>query len=70
MIMAKVEYYDGNASHVTLKGAAREKGVTSNAVFLWMKYHDIDRIMIGKTIMVARKDLEAYNPRPKETVLV
>ena len=53
----------------TLKQAANEKGVSYDALRLYVRLHSIPTRRVGKTIVVRMNDLVSYVPRGTKQVL-
>lgn len=58
-----IEQLERVGEFVTLKEAARAKGTSVNALYMWLRWNQVPYRKIGRTIVVRQVDIVAYRPR-------
>lgn len=56
---------DRVGEYMTIREAARIKGATPNALYLWRKSRQVPCSKVGRTIVVRLVDVVGYTPRGK-----
>ncbi|HEX4203157.1 MAG TPA: helix-turn-helix domain-containing protein [Ktedonobacteraceae bacterium] len=56
---------DQVGEYMTIREAARLKGATPNALYLWLKSRQVPCSKVGRTIVVRLVDIVSYTPRGK-----
>lgn len=51
---------------MTMREAAKLKGCTPNALYLWLRYNDVPQAKVGQTTIVRQSDIVGYTPRKRQ----
>ena len=53
------------ATHLTVAQAATHKGVTYQAMLMWLRNNEVPVERIGSRILISKSDLERYTPHSR-----
>lgn len=60
-----VKQIDCVGEYITLREAARRKGSTPNALYLWLRDRQVPLVKVGQTLLTRQVDIAGYTPRVK-----
>lgn len=58
-----VKQVDCVGEYITLREAARRKGSTPNAVYLWLRGRQVPLVKFGQTLLTRQADIVGYTHR-------